>query len=78
MNSTDPGLSPNVDCSWKETMPVCPPLNWAKESCSIRGKRSADGTAEDDNPIDAPPELCESQEEPEVVCYPLIMISIVF
>lgn len=66
MNSTDPGLSPNVDCSWKETMPVCPPLNWDREACSIRGKRSTDDAAEDDNPIDAPPELCENQPEPEV------------
>ncbi|VDI75280.1 Hypothetical predicted protein [Mytilus galloprovincialis] len=62
MNSTQDGVSPNVDCSWKETMPTCPPLNWGREPCSIRSKRSADD--DDDVTIDVSPDIVAYTEEP--------------
>jgi hypothetical protein len=34
-------LSPDVDCSWRETLPLCPLINWAYEACEIRPKRDA-------------------------------------
>ncbi|VDI28062.1 Hypothetical predicted protein [Mytilus galloprovincialis] len=64
MNSTQDGLSPNVDCSWKETMPTCPPLNWGREPCSIRSKRSADD--DDDVTIDVSPDIVAYIKEPVV------------
>jgi hypothetical protein len=47
-------LSPNVDCSWKESLPVCPPVNWGKEACKVRNKRATDAQ-DDDPPIDVSP-----------------------
>ena len=60
MNSSSDGLSPNVDCSWKETMPTCPPLNWGREPCSIRSKRSTD--EDDDLTIDVPADIVSYEE----------------
>lgn len=70
MNSTQDGVSPNVDCSWKETMPTCPPLNWGREPCSIRSKRSADD--DDDVTIDVSPDIVAYTEEPVAVSMQLL------
>ncbi|XP_076077826.1 uncharacterized protein LOC143048184 isoform X4 [Mytilus galloprovincialis] len=58
------GLSANVDCSWKESLPVCPPLNFGKQSCSIRSKRSTDED-DDDLTIDISPDILTKKEHTE-------------
>ncbi|CAG2212092.1 unnamed protein product [Mytilus edulis] len=58
------GLSANVDCSWKESLPVCPPLNFGKQSCSIRSKRSTDED-DDDLTIDISPDILTKKEHAE-------------
>lgn len=60
------GLSANVDCSWKESLPVCPPLNFGKQSCSIRSKRSTDED-DDDLTIDISPDILTKKEHTERV-----------
>ena len=74
MNSSKDGLSPNVDCSWKETMPTCPPLNWRREPCSIRSKRSTD--EDDDLTIDVPVDIVSYEEGVEGVKNFLLLIKI--
>ena len=59
-------LSPNVDCSWKESLPVCPPVNWGKEACKVRYNRATDAQ-DDDPPIDVSPDIVSQTERPEVV-----------
>ena len=73
MNSSSDGLSPNVDCSWKETMPTCPPLNWGREPCSIRSKRSTD--EDDDLTIDVPADIVSYEEGVEGVIFHLLVIN---
>jgi len=73
MNSSRDGLSPNVDCSWKETMPTCPPLNWGREPCSIRSKRSTD--EDDDLTIDVPADIVAYEEGVEGVIFHLLVIN---
>ncbi|CAC5372516.1 unnamed protein product [Mytilus coruscus] len=48
LGQTLAGFSSEVDCSWKESQPVCPPLNMDKKSCTVRNKRSTDNVDEDD------------------------------
>ena len=73
MNSSTDGFSPNVDCSWKETMPTCPPLNWGREPCSIRSKRSTD--EDDDLTIDVPADIVSYEEGVEGVIFFLMKIQ---
>lgn len=70
-------LSPNVDCSWKESLPVCPPVNWGKESCSVRNKRATDAQDED-VPIDVSPDVVSYTQRPEVVILQLFFLSFIF
>lgn len=60
-------LSPNVDCSWQENIPMCPPLYWDHEPCqTITRKRSTDDL-DDDNEIDVPEDIVAHKEHPEAV-----------
>ena len=68
--------SGNVDCSWKETQPVCPPANFGKESCKVRTKRSTDVDDDDNVVIDVSPDIVAYTERPEVVCTTNLLLHI--
>jgi hypothetical protein len=55
-------------------MPTCPPLNWGREPCSIRSKRSTD--EDDDLTIDVPADIVSYEEGVEGVNIFLLLIKI--
>ncbi|VDI67679.1 Hypothetical predicted protein [Mytilus galloprovincialis] len=58
-------LSSEVDCSWKESQPVCPPLDMNKKSCSVRSKRSTDDEGDEES-FDISADEIAYIERPEV------------
>ncbi|XP_071133683.1 uncharacterized protein [Mytilus edulis] len=58
-------LSSEMDCSWKESQPVCPPLDMNKKSCSVRSKRSTDDEGDEES-FDIPADEIAYIERPEV------------
>lgn len=58
-------LSPDVDCSWQENIPVCPPIHWTSEPCKVRKRRAVDD--DDDDEIDVSEDIVNHKEHPELV-----------
>jgi hypothetical protein len=52
------GVTEKADCSWRESLPECQPLNWGQKHCQIKGKREA----EDDIEIDIPEDIVGFKE----------------
>ena len=52
------GVTEKADCSWRESLPECQPLNWGQKHCQIKGKREA----EDDIEIDIPEDIIGFKE----------------
>lgn len=68
LGQTLSGLSSEVDCSWKESQPVCPPLDMNKKSCSVRSKRSTDDEGDEES-FDISAAEIAYIERPEVVSF---------
>ncbi|VDI05676.1 Hypothetical predicted protein [Mytilus galloprovincialis] len=54
----DGPITEKADCSWEDSLPTCPPLNWGQKKCQLLGKREAI----DDVEIDVPENMITFEE----------------